>query len=225
MSARARDTPLGWVAGILCAGVAAAVLRAVLQPPEVAGGLGPHVREALPNHAVAHAVTAVLLDFRGYDTFLELGVLLVTAIGASALATGARAPAPGPPSRVLGTLAALLLPLIAVSGIHLLALGTRAPGGAFQAGAVLGAGAILARVSGVVPASPAASLGLRLLLSVGFATFLGVGIAGVAGGRALLAYPEGAAWFLILVVESAATASIAATLFVLYLWTEPGDAA
>ena len=39
---------------------------------------------------VRNPVTAVLLNFRGYDTLLEMGVLLVALLGVWSLGTAAR---------------------------------------------------------------------------------------------------------------------------------------
>ena len=53
-------------------------------PAEGSIGLAGRVAEALPRSGVASPITAVLLNFRAYDTFLEVGVLLaawVVAVG------------------------------------------------------------------------------------------------------------------------------------------------
>jgi multisubunit Na+/H+ antiporter MnhB subunit len=210
-------------AGILAFAAAAAVLRASLSPPPRPGGLTAPLKEITAAHPVGNAVTVVLLDVRGYDTFLELGVLLAAALGAYTLSGAERLPRATPPSRVLRALVALLLPLVLVTGVYLLAMGTRAPGGAFQAGAVLAAGAILARLSGVLPGEPPGGLGGRLLLILGFAVFLAVGVMGPLAAAPLFRYPAGWTGPLILLVETMATVSIAATLFALVAWTDPGD--
>ncbi|MFU8842144.1 MAG: hydrogenase subunit MbhD domain-containing protein, partial [Nitriliruptoraceae bacterium] len=53
------------------------LIAAVLSVPRTAEGLGPAVTQALPDTGVVHGVTAVLLAFRAFDTWLEVAVLLV----------------------------------------------------------------------------------------------------------------------------------------------------
>lgn len=55
----------------------ALLVHAVQQRPEPAIDLRAQVAAQLPASGVDHPVTAVLLNFRGYDTLLEIAVLLV----------------------------------------------------------------------------------------------------------------------------------------------------
>ena len=63
--------------------------------------------------------------------------------------------------------------------------------------------------------------GLRLLLVIGPALFLAVGLWQLAAGRPLLAFPGELAGMLILLIESAATLSIAAALAFAFLGGYP----
>src|SRR5690606_29750981 len=51
-------------------------LEAVWKIPE-GGGLTATAEALLPESGVEHPVTAVLLNFRAYDTWLEMGVILL----------------------------------------------------------------------------------------------------------------------------------------------------
>lgn len=187
------------------------------------GGLSEQVQDRLAASGIASPVTAVLLNFRGYDTLLEIGVLLLAMIGLSSLRERNVDPLPveqmGEP--VLSTLARLIFPLAVLIGGYLLWSGTHAPGGAFQAGAVLGAGAVLLHLAGVpVPAGLRGML-LRGLFLFGFCIFLAVAAGVMIAGNRLLEYPPGGARELIVLIESALTVSIAFILSGLVLISAP----
>jgi multisubunit Na+/H+ antiporter MnhB subunit len=183
--------------------------------------LAEHIMAQLPNSGVSNPVTAVLLNFRAYDTLLELAVLLTAVLGVMALAP-ARTPyrAAGP---LLQSLLRWLTPLLILTAAYLLWVGAHAPGGAFQAGAMLAAAAVMLRLGGRADAGlPAAGI-LRLTLASGVAAFLLVGVAATAMGLAFLQYPSDWAGALILLIETAATLAIAATLTLAYIGGRPAD--
>ena len=130
-----------------------------------------------------------------------------------------RGPAPGP---VLDALARLLVPLLILVAGYLLWVGAHAPGGAFQAGSVLAAAGVLLLLAGWRPEARFAGLPLRLVLVVGLATFVAVGMASMALGGRLLEYPPPLAAALILLIEAMATLSIGVTLAALFLGGRPG---
>jgi multisubunit Na+/H+ antiporter MnhB subunit len=121
----------------------------------------------------------------------------------------------------------LMLPLLILIGGVLLWYGARAPGGAFQAGALIGAAGILLQLAGesslhkLLAASH--SVILRLFLVLGFSTFLAVAVSSLAMGHKMLEYPMGWAGALILIIELAATVSIATTLNVMYACSTPTE--
>lgn len=164
----------------------------------------------LPNSGVTNPVTAVLLNFRAYDTLLELAVLLAALLGILALGP-ARPPyrAAGP---MLSGLIRWLVPLLILTAGYLLWAGAHAPGGAFQAGALLAAAAVVLRLGGDPVAGLPRPPVQRLLLVAGIAGFLLVGIATTAIDRSFLHYPDGWSGGLILLIETAATLAIATTL-------------
>ena len=62
---------------------------AMLSLPDQAPGLSERVNANMATSGVRNPVTAVLLNFRAYDTLLELGVLLVALLGVWSLGSAA----------------------------------------------------------------------------------------------------------------------------------------
>lgn len=183
--------------------------------------LAPLAAEALPHSGVGNPVTAVLLNFRAYDTLLELAVLLAALLGIWAS---------GPPDRgfaraeiVLAGLVDWLVPLLILAAGYLLWVGGQAPGGAFQAGAMLAAAGVVLRLAGAPRAGLPRGGWQRVLVVAGVAAFLAVGLALMAIGHGFLTYPPGHAKWLILTIETAATLAIGATLAAAYVGGSPPD--
>jgi multisubunit Na+/H+ antiporter MnhB subunit len=215
-STRLTAAALASVMGVLLAVVA-------LRVPAESASLRPLVTDRLPESGVTQPVTAVLLNFRAYDTWLELGVLLLAVIALLALRRthdlgDAR---PYEPEPVLAGLAAILAPLMVLAAGYLLWLGTHAAGGAFQAGAMLGGAGVLVRVAGYRSLERLDRTLLRLALLSGFSAFLLVGVAVVAFGHHLLEYPAGKASRLIVAIEAAAALGIGSTLAALFTGATP----
>lgn len=190
----------------------AILLSSLLTLPETAAGLAPLVTSHLAQSEVAHPVTAVLLNFRGYDTLLEVAVLVLAVLGIWCLGEAQVLTLPGSVSPVLLGMTRVLLPVLVLTGGYLLWLGGHAPGGAFQAGALLAAGAVLWLFAGQMLSSRWSDLPLRLLLLLGFQVFLATAAVPVLQGNLLLAYPPGWAKTMILLVETLLAGSIAAVL-------------
>jgi multisubunit Na+/H+ antiporter MnhB subunit len=212
--------PLILLAGALAGAVTAGLIWGFLHLPAPAVNLTAAVQAQLGASGVTNPVTAVLLNFRGYDTLLEVAVLLLALIGVWIVSRyPLRAPAPDIPSALdsslLDTLIRLLVPLAVVIGTYLLWAGATRPGGAFQAGAVLAGGGVLLLLSGRLQPVPTASLRLGCGVLLGPAVFAGVALGVMGTGRALLEYPRPAAGVLILLIESALTLSIALILALL----------
>ena len=214
---------LGWLVGLftlLVAGVLGwALSHALIWNPS--DGQAAAIAEALPRSGVSNPVTAVLLNFRAYDTLLELAVLLCAVLGV--LALGPERPAYAPAGPVLGALLRWLLPLLIVTAGYLLWVGAHAPGGAFQAGALLAAAAVLLRLGGDPAAGLPAGAARRWLLAGGVGVFLAVGLAVSLSGAAFLQYPETWSGSLILLIETAATLGIAVTLALAFIGGRPED--
>jgi multisubunit Na+/H+ antiporter MnhB subunit len=210
---------------ILCAALsvaaAAGVAVAVLSLPAEAPTLAPAAMENLPSTGLGNPVTGVLLAYRAVDTLLESVVLVFALVGVWSFARdvdwGGRPerPSADAPDGALVLLGQLLPPLGIVVGVHLVWTGANEPGGAFQGGTILAAIWILVMVAGLVDAPAVDRPWLRFAIVGGPALFLAIGIAGFAIAGAFLAYPEGYAKPLILLIEAALTLSIAAALALL----------
>ncbi len=194
-----------------------ALAAAVLELGPAAVDLRVPVAANLSQSGVSHPVTAVLLNFRGYDTLLEIAVLLVALLAILAVGDAAGASRPRAAHPVLQTLAQLAAPSMIVLAVYLLWAGAFRPGGAFQAGAVLAAAAVLLHLVGLVPAWCTPGQWLRFGLAAGFAVFLAVA-AGLLAQGALLQYPPEAAGRLILLIEASLTLSLGLTLAGLFLF-------
>ena len=207
---------LGLLVMIVTVGLGAAVWRLPGDYP----GLRDAVAEALAAHPVGNPATAVLIDFRAYDTFLEMGVLALAAMGALLLTARrlrvARAEPPARGSVILDVLARLLVPLMLVVAGYLLWAGTAASGGAFPAGAILGAGGVLLFLAGIGHRYVVDGPAVRLILALGLLVFLVTGALALMLGRAFLDYGEGWTYAAILAIETVVTLSIGGTLALLY---------
>ena len=213
--ARSRAAP-----AVLLLPVLAALVLAVVDLADAGRGLATRVSGALGDSGVDNPVTAVLLNFRSYDTLLEVAVLVVAAVTVWRFeplsASACRSVDP-----VLRALVRRLLPVLVLTAGYLLWAGGKAPGGAFQAGALLGAGAVVMMLAGArVPPGWAGTLG-RLALTGGLALFLVAGALPLAGGGQLLEYPGGQAGAWILLIEAASALSIGAILGLLFMGGGP----
>jgi multicomponent K+:H+ antiporter subunit A len=102
----------------------------------------------------ANAVNVILVDFRGYDTWGEITVLGIAAVGVLALLDGFKAPKrladsagrswtfPAQPL-MLQVIARLILPLAVVVSIYLYWRGHNLPGGGFVAGLITASALVL----------------------------------------------------------------------------------
>ncbi|SIO54701.1 multisubunit sodium/proton antiporter, MrpB subunit [Rhodovulum sp. ES.010] len=204
------------------AGLATAALGlAFLGAPQGGAGLEAQVAAAMPESGVSHPVTAVLLNFRAYDTLMEVVVLLSAVIVVWQVERGlADAPVPALGDVYQG-FARVALPVAVIAGGYLLWIGAEVPGGAFQAGAVLAAVAVLALLSRQYRPVPGHRPLARGAFVAGTAVFAVVAL-GIAGaGRAAFEYPPAHAKTLILLIEAMVTISIAATLAALFHGREP----
>lgn len=210
----------GAVVLVACSAIGIAVGIAMLQLPAPSVHLAEQVDAKLRASGVTHAVTAVLLNFRGYDTLLEIAVLLLALLGVLSTGTEEKAAGrrpSGAPQAVLQSMTRLLAPLMVMVAGYLLWAGTHRPGGAFQAGAVLAACAVLMHLSGLLPGWPAPDRLLRAGLVCGFVVFLAIAAIPLSYG-ALLEYPVAYAGALMMAIEAGLTLSLGLVLSGLFLW-------
>ena len=114
-----------------------------------------------------------------------------------------------------------VVPLLILAGGYLLWVGAHAPGGAFQAGALLGAAGVTLRLAGRAGAGLPPEPVLRVVLGLGVLVFTLTGLTLALLGGGFLSLPPGLAKWLILLIETAATLSIGATLAAAYLGGAP----
>jgi len=112
------------------------------------------LENSLPKGGGTNAVNVILVDFRGYDTFGEITVLGIAAVGVLALLDGFRVKRPtvDPQGRawsfeteplMLRVVARLVLPLALVASAHIFWRGHNLPGGGFIAGLVTAVALVL----------------------------------------------------------------------------------
>lgn len=202
---------------LLAGAVALFLAGLVIFPPAVTPTLAPLAAEHLASTGVGNPITAVLMAYRAFDTFLETVVVLLALIGVWSLtpdgAWGGRpkvAAKEVPPPLLL--LAQWLVPLGIVIGIYITWVGADEPGGKFQGATILAAMWMLVMMAGLRPAPALSSRRLRIALVVGPAIFIAIGLAGFHFAGAFLAYPDGLAKPLILAIEAGLLISIAAML-------------
>jgi multisubunit Na+/H+ antiporter MnhB subunit len=193
---------------------------AVLALPEAGAGLTPAVEGALDRTGVSHPVTAVLLNLRAHDTLLEVMVLLAAALGVQAMFSDRVPPVEAPPATtpMYCAMARLLFPAMVLAAGFLLEQGSHAPGGAFQAGAILAGGGLLLVLGGRIGPIHHSSAIVRVAALVGPAGFLVVAGLPVLAGDRLLEIPMAWAHWILLAIESLLAISIA----FLLLLTFPG---
>jgi multisubunit Na+/H+ antiporter MnhB subunit len=182
-------------------------------------GLRPYVEGSLSSSGVTNPVTAVLLNFRAYDTLLEIAVLLIVVIAVLPLRNAktslVRCIEVTNHDLVLTSLQRWLAPAVLMFAGYLLWAGATQPGGAFQAGALLAGACVLMFQTGVYRVNYT-SIMARSLMTCGLAMFIAVGLVLIWFEGSLLKYPQDYAGVLILLIESGATLSIAICLASLY---------
>ena len=195
------------VMAIIFAGLGSTILAL----PPSAAGLSAQVGAALNESGIPNPITATLLDFRSYDTLLEMAVLLLAVVAIRAVRRGALAPM-RPDDEILTFLGRILVPVMIVIAGYLLMAGFKAAGGAFQAGAILSAAGVLLILAGRRLPFLDDGLWRRAALTVGLAMFIIVGVATMLAGASFLDYPRRNASAIVLVLEIGVAVSVALAL-------------
>ncbi len=194
----------------------ALLLLAVLDLPAEGDGLTLLVFQSLDRSGVEHPVTAVLLNFRFYDTWLELGVLVAAALSILCVRNrlDLRELRPSKvPDVMLRRLVMGLTPIMILVVVYLLWLGDHAPGGAFQAGVVLAAMLILLWFSGHASITSLSRILWLFCLIAGFAMMLLAAVITASWPEMRpLEFAEEWSGAIILAIEVAATLSIGVVL-------------
>lgn len=191
---------------IFIGGLAAALLYTVALLPPMGDADNPTNLHIVPRYhergmeeaGTGNLVAAVVLNYRGYDTMVEVSIFSAALAGIFAVLgtvrkrisrsyidrTGVRF------SFISGTTVLLLMPLIIVFSVYTILYGADLPGGGFQGGAAIGAGVMISSVAyGFHRAQRRLSYHVRIILeSTAISAFFIVGTVGVIGGAAFLTY-------------------------------------
>lgn len=215
-------------AAVACVGLTAALTWAWFSLP-IPERPGPQLAEALPRAGVENPVTAVLLNFRAWDTLLESIVLLAALIGLWMLTreddwrNRLGLPQHVRPGGVMSGFGRVLPPVGLLVGVYLAYVGADRPGGAFQGGTVLAAVGLVAAMTGLVRPPRISAPGWRAVLVAGPLVFLVAGLAGALLGTNFLTLPAPVAGGAIFVIEVALLLSVAVTLTFLVLGPPEGE--
>lgn len=180
-------------------------------------GLGPAVSALLPRSGIESEVAAVLLAFRGYDTLLEMAVLLTAVLAVWCLGVIRFRRPPWPVDPVLASLARVLVPLLLLIAAWLLEAGLHGPGGGFQAGAILGAAGVLWTLADRRALRLGERRSARLGLVLGLGTFAVGAFLPTLSGHPLLTWPAEAAPVWAWAIELAIALSVGLTLTALFM--------
>lgn len=107
-----------------------------------------YLNETVPQTAVANVVTAIVVNYRGFDTLGEVTVLFLATTGLASILYKRRDEeeterVSKPSSTILQTGAKLLFPLVVILGVYVFVHGHLTPGGGFQGGAIIATGFLL----------------------------------------------------------------------------------
>jgi len=155
-----------------------------------------YIDEGIEETGAVNIVTAVVVNYRGFDTLGEVTVLFIAAIGLGAVLTTSvkgETRKTQPASLVLYTGCRLLFPLIFVFGTYVFIHGHLTPGGGFQGGAIIASGFLLIYLG--CRERKISRVGSNLADSLGGLVFVIIGLFGlVLGSYFLLNFlPKGTA--------------------------------
>lgn len=221
VSTRRRWAPaLGVVAGLVAFLGAAWVISQLSGP---SGEVPRLVDRHIAASGAEHPVTAVLLNFRSLDTLLEIAVVMTAVFAATAVSDRSWARTLSA-SGELRTIAVVLLPVVSLLAVWMLVAGTTRPGGAFQAGAMVGAGLVIAHLTGTPYTSTRSRWG-DVLIVVGLVVFIAVAFSTALAGEGWLVLGESWAATAILGIEAVLAVSIGVGLARIFVAnrSEPGE--
>ena len=156
-------------------------------------------QRSLPEAFGRNVVNVILVDFRALDTLGEIAVLVIAALGVSAmLGRPNRDRRPGldeAKSSVLPASARFTAPAMIVFSLYLLLRGHNEPGGGFIGGLVAALAALLTHLASPERSLRLFRLGPEMLASVGLALAVGSGLPGLGTRGSFLAAEWGPEWF------------------------------
>ena len=208
---------VGWLT-LLAILVGAVLVHQVVTDFDKANGLFVFTQGSLENTGVTNPVTAVLVNYRAYDTLLEMAVFLLALIvvrsSNSQLPVAGFGVTPTGPLQtpLLRNLVQYMVPLAILMGGYLLWIGSSQPGGAFQAGALLAGAGLMVLLTGDALDGPLRHPVVPVLAGIGLLVFLAVACLMLIWQGSLLQYPVAQAGSWILLIEFFATVSVAVIL-------------
>lgn len=151
-----------------------------------------YLMNSLKDLHVANAVTAIVVNFRGFDTLGEVTVLFIASTGLGSILYRKRehmhdlnikrkAPVA---SRIVQVSGKLLFPLIVLLGAYVFVHGHLTPGGGFQGGVIIATGVLLMLLAYRHFSINHSSL--TWIEALAGATFAGLGLTGLALGKDFL---------------------------------------
>lgn len=155
-----------------------------------------YARGAIRDCGSPSAITAMILDYRGYDTLYETTVIFLAMVGALSVLAGKRRKEEEQEPwigltryTVVGTVIKKIVPFMVMFGLYVVFHGEVSPGGGFQGGVILGASFILYALifSYQEGEKKMPSDTLRILNALGPFLFAFVGLIGIVTGYAFLA--------------------------------------
>jgi multicomponent K+:H+ antiporter subunit A len=147
ISRRGRDIALSVLAG---AGVTALMWAVLTRPLESIAWY--YLAESVTRGGGSNVVNVILVDFRGFDTFGEITVLGIAAIGALSLMDGLSMERKLSPtvlnSVMLSVAARILLPFALLVSVYIFLRGHNLPGGGFIAGLITSVAIVMQYIAG-----------------------------------------------------------------------------
>jgi len=160
-----------------------------------------YIEKAQEEAGAPNMVTAVLADYRSYDTLGEVVVIFTAGLACLLVLGGFARTGPAGKSDddiemayafgsdVLDATARMLTPFIVLFATYVVVHGHTSPGGGFQGGAIFAAALILVRlVRGAAPGLLLSSRVTLAIASIGVFVFFGTGLVSLFYGRNFLDY-------------------------------------
>lgn len=178
----------------LLAGAGATVLTYAVMSRDFKSISHYFLTHSLPGGGGHNVVNVILVDFRGYDTFGEITVLALAALGIHAMLQRLSLPASRRDATgrlwvgnahplLLRTLTEVLLPLTLVVGVYILLRGHNAPGGGFIAGLIVSSALVAQYLAhGIQPTASKMRLSMVGTLAVGLLLAAVTGIGAILFG-------------------------------------------
>ena len=159
------------------------------------------ITQAIPETAVPNMVTAVLADYRGYDTMFETVVIFTAGLAIIGILGMARLTdreslkpmaetKPGDRDMIVINTCRLVIPVMQLFALYVVAHGHHSPGGGFQGGVILGASFILWAIARDLPTALQGIKPRRIvfLAALGVVIYAGTGALSLALDAKLLDY-------------------------------------